>query len=35
MEKLGNIGMLQTPNSEGEFVVITEASLVDGGGTPL
>ena len=32
-EKLGNIGMLRTSNSEAEFVVITDASLVDGGGT--
>ena len=32
-EKLGNIGMLGIPNSEGELVVITDTSLVSGGGT--
>ena len=32
-DKLGNIGMLGTPNSEGEFLVITAASLVRAGGT--
>ena len=32
-EKVGNIAMLETPSSEGEFVVITDASLVDRGGT--
>ena len=32
-EKLGNVGMLGTSSSEREFVVITDASLVGGGGT--
>ena len=32
-EKLANIDMLATPNSEGELVVITDASLVGGSGT--
>ena len=32
-ESLGNIGMLGTPNSEWELMVITDASLVGGGGT--
>ena len=32
-EKLGNIGMLGTHNSKEDFVVITDASLIVGGGT--
>ena len=32
-ESLGNIGMLETPNSKTVFVVITDASLVGAGGT--
>ena len=35
MEKLGSLRLLGTPASDGEFVVITDASLVGGGGTLL
>ena len=34
-EKLGSLRLLGTPASDGEFVVITDASLVGGGGTLL
>ena len=31
--KLGSVGLLGTPNADGEFVVISDASQVGGGGT--
>ena len=34
-EKLSSLRLLGTPASDGEFVVITDASLVGGGGTLL
>ena len=34
-EKLRSLRLLGTPAPDGEFVVITDASLVGGGGTPL